>query len=144
MTTLDLDKKECVLCQMNIPYLNDFLSKNHTSLARKVSEDQLYITMANLLKTNKALLEGQHGIDIPSITDEQLKVHFTKHEISMVTVIMNDLRNVRSLQNAIISQKQTPSTINSYLRLSRQAISLMNKLDKIDTFKSVTPIYKFN
>ena len=113
-------------------------------MARKVSEDQLYITMANLLKTNKALLEGQHGIDIPSITAEQLKVHFTKHEISMVTVIMNDLRNVRSLQNAIISQKQTPSTINSYLRLSRQAISLMNKLDKIDTFKSVTPIYKFD
>ena len=54
-------------------YLNDFLSKNHISLARKVSRINC-ITMANF-EDNKALLEGQHGIDIPSITAEQLKVH---------------------------------------------------------------------
>ena len=27
---------------------------------------------------------------------------------------------------------------------SREAISLMNKLDKIDTFKSIAPVYKFD
>ena len=144
MSTLDLDSKECVLCQMDIPYLNDFITTNHISLARKVSEDQLYNTMAKLLEDNKLLLEGQHGIEIPSITAQELKNHFTEHEISLVTVIMHDLRNIRKLQNALISQKKTPSTINSYLRLSKQAISIINKLDKIDTFKRIAPVYKFD
>ena len=143
MATLDLDA-ECILCQLEIPILNDFISKNHISLARKVSEDQLYTTMEKILKENKNLLERQHSTKIPNITAEELKIHFTEHQISLVTVIMNDLRNIRKLQKSLTAHKQTPSTINSYLRLSKQAISIMNKLDKIDTFKSIAPVYKFD
>ncbi len=144
MATLDLDSKKCVLCQLQIPILNEFIANNHVSLARKVSEEQLYVTMATLLDENKTLLERQHSTKIPTISAYELQSHFTEHEISMVSLLMDDLRSIRKFQKTLTAREQTPSTINSYLRLSKQSISLMNKLDKIDTFKSIGPVYKFD
>ena len=138
METLNLDDTECQICTMNIPVLNDFLEKNHISLARKCSEHHLYDLMARLLKNHQFK-------NMPEISAAQLKTHFTEHHVSMVTVIMQDIRRIRTMQQQLSLQKQNPSVINAYLRLSRQSVSLLNKLNKIDSFKQIQQdIYQFD
>ena len=57
--TLDLDEKKCVLCENNIPYLNDFLEQHFSGLSQKLSENALFETMHKLLLENQKLLKSQ-------------------------------------------------------------------------------------
>ena len=74
---IDLDKEACVLCQYNVPVLNNFLDTTFDSLVRKCTIDQLYDEMEKAIKINKSLLVSQ-GIQTPEITALQLKIHFTE------------------------------------------------------------------
>ena len=67
--TLNLDKS-CVLCDIHIPYLNEFLNQHFSTLSQKLSEQNLFKTMHELLQQNKLLLESQ-GNEAPDISIEE-------------------------------------------------------------------------
>ena len=75
--TLDLDKQKCILCEHNIPYLNDFLEQHFTQLSQKLSEEALFATMHKILIENEKLLTSQQR-SVPDISLADLKNHFTK------------------------------------------------------------------
>ena len=88
--TLDLDEKKCVLCENNIPYLNDFLEQHFTQLSQKLSEEALFATMHKILIENQKLLKAQQR-SVPAITLADLKKHFKIHEPKLELIIKQDI-----------------------------------------------------
>ena len=139
---LDLDaKKPCPICTYNVSYLSEFISQNHARLAKRLSKDALYTTMHQLVEENRIMLERQ-GKTVPKITEDDIRKHYTLHEISLATVLVEDLRAVRELQRKLLEQKSPP--IGQVLQLSRTSVSLLSKLDKIKSVPIAQGIYKYN
>jgi hypothetical protein len=140
---LDLDSKEtpCPICKFDVPYLSEFISVNHGRLAKRLSIDILYKTMFQLVEDNRRNLERQ-GKTVPIITEDDIRTHYTQHEISLASVLVEDLRAVRKLQRRLLEQKSPP--IAQVLQLSRTSISLLNKLDKIKSIPIAQAVYKYD
>jgi hypothetical protein len=141
--TLDLDEKKCVLCENNIPYLNDFLEQHFSGLSQKLSENALFETMHKLLLENQKLLKSQ-DLQVPAITLEDLKKHFTKCQPRVELIIKRDIQNITKLQDSLLIQKSTPSVVNSYIRISNHKCLLLNKLKNIQTVQNKFQPYKFS
>ena len=139
--TLNLDKS-CVLCDIHIPYLNEFLNHHFSTLSQKLSEQNLFKTMHELLQQNKLLLESQ-GNEAPDISIEELRIHFTIHEPKLELIIKRDVLNIEKLQKNLLKQDPIPSVINSYIRISKHKCLLLKKLQSLQTTKNKYKPYKF-
>jgi hypothetical protein len=141
MLDLDAKPKPCPICQYDIPYLSQFISVNHARLAKRLSKDVLYQTMHQLVEENRKSLERQ-GKEVPVVTENDIREHYTKHEISMASVLVEDLRAVRELQRKLLEQKSPP--ISQVLQLSRTSVSILNKLEKMKMIPIAQAVYKYN
>ena len=97
--------------------------------------------MYQLVEDNRKNLERQ-GKTVPIITEDDIRTHYTQHEISLASVLVEDLRAVRKLQRRLLEQKSPP--IAQVLQLSRTSISLLNKLEKIKTVPITQAVYKYD
>ncbi len=97
--------------------------------------------MYQLVEDNRRNLERQ-GKTVPIITEDDIRTHYTQHEISLASVLVEDLRAVRKLQRRLLEQKSPP--IAQVLQLSRTSISLLNKLDKIKSIPIAQAVYKYD
>jgi hypothetical protein len=97
--------------------------------------------MYQLVEENRKNLERQ-GKSVPKITEDDIRTHYTKHEISLASVLVEDLRAVRLLQRKLLQQKSPP--IAQVLQLSRTSVTLLNKLDKIKTIPIAQAVYKYD
>ena len=137
---LDLDAKPCVICTFSIPYLTEFISKKHAELSKRLSSDVLYQTIHALVIRNRDSLKRQRKF-APEISEEDIKRHYTEHEISLASVLVEDLRAVRKLQSQLLKQPNPP--ISQVLQLSRTSVQLLKRLDEIKILPTESSVYKF-
>ena len=140
---IDLDKEACVLCQYNVPVLNNFLDTTFDSLVRKCTIDQLYDEMEKAIKINKSLLVSQ-GIQTPEITALQLKIHFTEHQLVLSHNLASDANDIRRMQQKLLSKELSSADIKLYMQLSTKKMALISRLDKIQSRTAKLKPYSFD
>ena len=144
MDIIDLDKNtSCILCSLDYQYLDKLILTHFTRLAPKLTKEALYSTLHQFIESNKKRLEMQ-GISVPNITADDLQNHYEYHQVSLVRALIAEIRQIQQLQEDILNGKSDEKQIAIYLRLSNHRITLIKKLEGLETPHLKIEPYKYD
>ena len=131
--SIDLDAKDCVLCNLKYAHLDKFIGSHYKKLVPRISQDCLYKTLYQYLESNRLELKAQ-GVEVPILTEEDITIHFEYHYITFERVLVKQIREAQRLEERVLNQigkNLNEKSVNLYIKLSNHRVNLIQKLQGI-------------
>ena len=120
-------KMSCPLCKYNVPVINEFLYQSLEKICTQVPMDQLFVlahqAYGEFVKSSK-----MHGKKVLDISIEQIRKHFECHTNSMLFTLLQELEEIKQMQEALKYKQPSATIINTRMKLSNQRMKLVKQL----------------
>ena len=121
---------QCVLCKYHYPEVNKFINTTYIDIVKNCDEKEVYHILYEALERRRSALQNQ-DMHCPYVSVDDIKTHFTEHQLLLAHVLKTEASNIRKLQIELMQKLMNNKDISLYMKLSTKLLALVTKLDKI-------------
>ena len=121
---------QCVLCKYRYPEVNKFINTTYIDIIKNCDEKKVYHILYEALERRRSALQNQ-DMHCPYVSVDDIKTHFTEHQLLLAHVLKTEASNIRKLQS--MQKFMNNKDISLYMKLSTKLLALVTKLDKIES-----------
>jgi hypothetical protein len=123
---------QCVLCKYHYPEVNKFINTTYIDIVKNCDEKEVYHILYEALERRRSALQNQ-DMHCPYVSVDDIKTHFTEHQLLLAHVLKTEASNIRKLQSELMQKFMNNKDISLYMKLSTKLLALVTKLDKIES-----------